>query len=675
MLTFTMNWIVQMSDYAHYYMIGIVTLIIIFIQAREFSITLRKLKGFSAIFPGRDYYRIVKPIFTEAALTNSSTENLESLIDSHIHQEFTEYALDFNEPVPVGTRKRVLSHSGVYIVCEESEPENKKILYIGESEDIRKDVIDHRDYNNWLNTKSNGSNVYVYPAENVKDNDRDRIVQTLRVVLGQQDGDSFVYPRTRVRVKGIGNLLPDECLAGTEGDKEIALVRSETINRTLLNIVKKINAYLFRNYGSVSDFSLIKDIVERNLEAEEDEINSRLPVPLYLGLMGTMIGIIIGVGFMTILGLKSIIEGEDKGYQILLGGVAIAMTSSFVGLLLTVISTVRFNSRIKRESQSSKNEFYAWLQEEILPVLSKDLASGMYSLQANLNQFNRSFSHNVEGFSSAFSSIEPILHEQANFVSQLKDIDVTAVAAANIEVLKQIKENVGQIKDFGDSLKSLAIVLENTERLNDKINHQLDRTSELRQLVKGIETYLKLSEKLIETINPISEEIADRKLMLQKGITSIDVSILELIDGFRQNYVGHLADFQRTTSEFSAAVTRSIDVLHQEIKESYSSFSVFAKEEPDRLKSIIQELPELLGKLNQLEEIKSSILTLSEINRDQSVRLQALTATVSSIIPNITKSHFSKGLKRMSYAFMIAGSIASLGIISMLVIMFIREFF
>ena len=61
-----------------------------------------------------------------------------------------------------------------------------------------------------------------------------------------------------------------------------------------------MNNYLDNNKSAVSDFHLMKDIVDRNCDAKEEEIQTQIPVPLYLGLIGTMSGILIGVGFLVL---------------------------------------------------------------------------------------------------------------------------------------------------------------------------------------------------------------------------------------------------------------------------------------------------------------------------------------------------------------------------------------
>ena len=61
----------------------------------------------------------------------------------------------------------------------------------------------------------------------------------------------------------------------------------------LFQIVQAINSYLLKNKGATGDFLLIKDIVERYCDTKHEEIETQLPMPLYMGLMGTMLGIII----------------------------------------------------------------------------------------------------------------------------------------------------------------------------------------------------------------------------------------------------------------------------------------------------------------------------------------------------------------------------------------------
>ncbi|MDC8002119.1 hypothetical protein POV26_13820 [Aequorivita todarodis] len=60
-------------------------------------------------------------------------------------------------------------------------------------------------------------------------------------------------------------------------------------------VIKSTNAYLCKNKGASADFGILKDTCERHLEKVDNEIGNLINVPLYIGLGGTFIGIIIGL--------------------------------------------------------------------------------------------------------------------------------------------------------------------------------------------------------------------------------------------------------------------------------------------------------------------------------------------------------------------------------------------
>ena len=76
-------------------------------------------------------------------------------------------------------------------------------------------------------------------------------------------------------------------------------------------IVNSINVYLRKNKGAAGDYHLMKDIVERNCDAKENEIDTQIPTPLYTGLMGTVLGIIVGVTFLISSGGLSALLDSD----------------------------------------------------------------------------------------------------------------------------------------------------------------------------------------------------------------------------------------------------------------------------------------------------------------------------------------------------------------------------
>lgn len=126
-------------------------------------------------------------------------------------------------------------------------------------------------------------------------------------------------------------------------------------------IINSINSYLENNNNSVSDFHLLKDIVDRNCDAAEEEIDAQIPMPLYLGLAGTMAGILVGVGYLVLSGgLNDLLttangNGAD-GIEALLFGVALAMIASIVGISLTTYGSSQMKD-VKTKEENGKHIF------------------------------------------------------------------------------------------------------------------------------------------------------------------------------------------------------------------------------------------------------------------------------------------------------------------------------
>ena len=159
------------------------------------------------------------------------------------------------------------------------------------------------------------------------------------------------------------------------------IVVDETASPLLKKIVAQINNYLLKNQSAASDFNIIHDVVERNCDAADEEISQKLPVPLYLGLMGTVLGIIIG---LFSLGSDVMSTGFVASIGNLLWSIKFAMICSFVGLLSTTLLTAWRYRSAKAKVEDEKNRFYSFVQAEIMPVMTENAASTIMTMQQNL---------------------------------------------------------------------------------------------------------------------------------------------------------------------------------------------------------------------------------------------------------------------------------------------------
>ena len=231
---------------------------------------------------------------------------------------------------------------------------------------------------------------------------------------------------------------------------KISLVNISSDNPIGLRIESSINNYLIRNKGLASDFSTIKDTVERNCTMLEDEIDTQTPFPLYIGLMCTMLGIIIGIGCIALGdgGFAAFVDKPEQHIGSLMGDVALAMAASFCGIGFT--STISFMAKKSKKClEERKNTFYSWFQAELMPIISRENASeGVRRLEENLNRFNQTFTRNVSGLNKSVGDIAQTAADQSKLIETVNKLDLKQMATANVEVLTAFKESIGELDKF-----------------------------------------------------------------------------------------------------------------------------------------------------------------------------------------------------------------------------------
>jgi hypothetical protein len=382
-------------------------------------------------------------------------------------------------------------------------------------------------------------------------------------------------------------------------NNEIMLIdTTKPRGKILASILDSLNTYLIRNKGAVSDFSLMKDIVERNCEAIDEDINTSLPVPLYMGLMGTMIGIVVGLYFVTATNLVSDTAINSIGG--LIGGVRIAMISSLVGLLCTTVGQGFLYKRIKTQVESKKHAFYTFLQTELLPVLDKNVNSTIHELQRNLTNFNDGFKSNVDKFDGFMESVHESFKSPTELLRLVKDMDINQIASANISVLKELKGSIGEMERFTGAIEKFGVYfikinsfIYNAEELNKNLLAQLERTSSVESLVKKIELITTENEKLTEFFN------------------------------------SHFSALEK----YSSAVNETINYTENNLKKEVESFSDFTRKSIDELRKFViaeertlqtrLQTSGLLDELKNLSNVKTSMENMETLSKEQKVLIKA----------------------------------------------------
>jgi len=110
----------------------------------------------------------------------------------------------------------------------------------------------------------------------------------------------FAYVRNIQRINRLNNLFNKNEFNTLLNEDGIISIQNELASEDYKTTINDVNSYLAKNKNKASDYHIIKEIVERNAHSVEEEIDTMLSTPLYLGLMATIIGIAFGVIFFAI---------------------------------------------------------------------------------------------------------------------------------------------------------------------------------------------------------------------------------------------------------------------------------------------------------------------------------------------------------------------------------------
>lgn len=366
------------------------------------------------------------------------------------------------------------------------------------------------------------------------------------------------------------------------------------------DILSSTNTYLLRNHDNTIDFKIIKDIAERKVEAQINQIESTLQIPLYLGLLGTIVGIIVGIS-----GLENINSGEALTDQIpnLLTGVATAMFASFMGLLLTIVGTGIIYKRGLEKNDSGKHEYFDFIQEELISSV-RGVAANFKELQDKLAEINTGFGKEMnitlKDFTKSISESEKNISEkQTKLLEAIRDTNFETIKEAfdkidtssaklqeklqiQVAYIDQIYNAMSLMRDGGkDTRKYMNDILneihKSYEQLQIKTNAEIDAMKskynelnpEFKELKKlsGIESALnKMNETSNQTLNELKQEkppivihdsllvkaiekLNEKDASLVRAIENLDKSIQKSSIGVKRRSGGFFGWFNSTSKQ------------------------------------------------------------------------------------------------------------------------------
>ena len=402
-------------------------------------------------------------------------------------------------------------------------------------------------------------------------------------------------------------------------------------NKVFESIKESINKYLGSHTGSVIDFHLLKDAVDRHCDSVENDINTQTPTPLYCGLAGTMAGVILGLvplimsGALIYLLSGNVPDGMEKakmdllaaeGINELLTGVAWAMVASICGIIFTTISSLSFkNCKLKEES--GKNTFLAWMQSVLLPELPSDTSQALNGLAKNLNKFNQAFAHNTSELKTTLDKVNESYRIQANVIKTVHDMDVMKMANANVRVLQELDKCTDKLEAFNEYLNDVQGYTDTIHRFTTLFEQESNR---------------------LHVLEEIQQFFTRHKAEIAKDTADADVALKEALSELRTSTANNV-------SELNKQLTSQSDEFKTFLKEEKESFEELNEEIKAQFKERIEEMPALVDNIKEIAQIpghldrlvekveQSNALLANKISESLDQTLQTISKTMIKNVP------------------------------------------
>ena len=590
----------------HYLIVILIIALIIFLQIRSFIDTKKKSIDFSMIFPSKKNEYILRK--------ETLIENICLIKD----KEISDIKLKKDKVI-----------SNIY----------KEISYVKEAnEELLKKKLFIEDINRFVNVDGNFKPYKIEEARNL-------IVARLNNSLLERQEE---YDRK------IDSIQYEKSNAISIANKEDGISISYE-NNTLKTIVNSINDYL-NNNKTVSDFHLMKDIVDRNCDAKEEEINTQIPIPLYLGLVGTMAGILIGVGILAFgNGLSALLNVEIpktflnhypngtnietinkawsaegvKGVISLMGGVAIAMSSSILGILLTKKKKKKLRIA-KLNVESNKHTFLSWIQVNLLPTLSDNVLGAVREMTGNLENFNKEFSKNTGNLGTSLEKVNESYKMQVELLDSVRKIADKDLTYQNLQLYTALKNSTAEIGTLGEYLQNTNEYLANVRKLNENLGLQENRT----RTIEEVGEFFKIELQQIEA----------RKGTIAKSVGKVDDYLQQALEKLKEHTNSSLVELQKSS-------IKQHDILQQKT----------------------EEINNIVSELKNLTEVKKAIVGFENAIKSQNLKIDNLVNSIHILakaksegtnISNIDlKPKMSMKIKVLIWSGTVLGSIILLSLI------------
>lgn len=440
----------------------------------------------------------------------------------------------------------------------------------------------------------------------------------------------------------------------TDDDVNVSLITTSGGSKAFQEVVVETNEYLCKNVGTSADLGVLQDICDKKLEVKENAVKSTLNLPLFVGLGGTFIGIIIGViGFA--FDLNSLFDStssleieqtisapvgndnvptistvesqsneassdETNSLQFLLYGIGCAMAASLCGLVLMVINTAINYRKATADLDTKRNEYFDFLRRELMPTLANSMSSSLNSLKSVLGHFVDKFGKNLDAYADSAELLNENLEKQHLVLTQIQDMGMTRMANRVASAFVQLNEAADALNTFHQ--------------------YQQDLNTTIHQVQGGvaqIDTLIAKFDNFISALSSVANAQGTAIALQQQFKEAIEQHFPTGADGremWRKEFDNLLTDAQTVSRQLNTQLTQNTSYVQQFVADNSRFFTSF-----DEMRSVLTALVEYSKAQSECyKDLKDEILSLRKDTKDSQRETAELHKSLLEAVKAMTKA-------------------------------------
>lgn len=408
----------------------------------------------------------------------------------------------------------------------------------------------------------------------------------------------------------------------------------------LKNLIRDINDYIKKSKGTVA-FSIIQNKTERRISMLYEIATSKLSFPTHIGLMGTFAGVFVGL----LMFLCGTIFGDgitDSTIQSLIAGVLVSMITSFCGIYF-LIKSHSLASEASNQIDKDKNEFYEWVQNELMPSVDVSMVEAIGKLHETIDQFEPTFSGVITEFKDAFRDvtgafgsdfrdsvkvvsgavkkmgdnmdrINENIRLQEKLLNTIRSKELNKSMEAFVAASQKFSEITGSLDQFERARRLMLIAAQET------LNYQRDLNESLmipKQVAVEINSILDRVTKFEDSINKLGEDLDRTKLVGSKTIDEIrdNIKAIRNKQKVAENYADLANDkLQVFFEEYNIKLGAVAERYNEALEKYLTDYETMLQERKADLEARKREFTDAIEQKLSIEDIRSEFTSLKKLN-------------------------------------------------------------